>query len=163
MIRKIDWLHHASSRQLVEHLHEFNLIQEPFSESQIIALQEKFLENGFQYIKVRSVTKGRTIIESFLQSLGLYQDIVILSTTPILPKTMVTDLYYELSNSGYLNSFEPYYLEEFFIEHFYYDFMWIEATRDILNEPWFDDFKKKIIDMGLDQHIPIMVVLYEDE
>ena len=163
MIRKIDWLHHASSRQLVERLHELNLIQEPFSEAQIIALQEQFLGNGFQYIKVRTVAKGRVIIESFLQSLGLYQDIAILSTTPMLPKTSMTDLYYELSNSGYLNSFESCYLEEFFIEHFYYDFMWIEATRDLLNATWFDDLKRKIIDMGLDQHIPIMIVLYEDE
>jgi hypothetical protein len=163
MIRKIDWLHHALSHQLAEHLHEFDLIQEPFSEHQILALQEKFLTNGFQYIKVKSVVKGRLIIEPFLASLGIYTDIAVLSTTPILPQAPMTDIYYELSNNGYISTFEPLYLDEFFIESFYHDFMWIEATRDVLNAHWFDDIKRKIIDIGIDQHIPILIVLYQDE
>lgn len=161
-MRKIDWLHYASSRQLVDHLHEIDLITQPFSDGVIFDLQEKFLSNGFQYLKAKDVERGRSIIYAFLESLALYHEISCLTLAPIPPlKNAITDLYYELNVGGYLTSFEPYYLDEFFFE-FYYDFMWIEATRPLLMSPWFEDVKKKIIDMGIDQNIPIIVVVYEE-
>lgn len=161
---KIDWLHHTSPRRLVERLHEINLITEPFSDSQILDLQEKFLTNGFSYVKASSVVKGRSIINAFLNSLHVYHDPVCLSVAklPII-QSPVFDLYTELQAGGYLSSFESYYLDEFFIERFYFDFMWIEATRELLISSWFEDVKSKMLDMGLDQHIPIIVVVYEKE
>ncbi len=162
-MRKIDWLHNASSRQLIDHLHEISLITQPFSDGDIFDLQEKFLSNGFQYLKAKDVDKGRAIIYAFLDSLGLYHDVSCLTLAPIPQlKDGVTDLYYELNAGNYLNSFEPYYLDEFFFDQFYYDFMWIEATRPLLTSSWFEDVKKKMIDMGLDQQIPIVVVVYEE-
>src|SRR3989337_574496 len=112
-MRKVDWLHNASSRHLVEHLHEINLITQPLSDSDIFDLQEKFLSNGFQYLKAKDVDKGRSIIYAFLNSLGLYHDIACLTLAAPSLEEKVTDLYYELKGGGFLNSFEPYYLDEF--------------------------------------------------
>ncbi len=162
-MRKIDWLHYSSSRQLVEHFHEINLFNEPFSDGEILDLQEKFLTNGFQYLKVQNVIKGRSLIYSFLNSLSMYQEVGCLTLLgqPIL-KEGVVDIYYDLSAGGYLSSFKPHYLEEFFIEQFYFDFIWIEGTRQLLTSHWFEDVKRKMIDMAIDQHIPMVVCVYEE-
>ena len=160
MMRKIDWLHHTSSRQFVEHIHEINLIKQPFSDSDILEIQEKFLCNGFQYLKGLDEAQGRNIIYTFLDSLSLYHNIACLTLDSEPLRDGITDLYAELSAGGYLNSFEPYYLEEYFIEQFYFDFIWIEATRTLLMSLWFDQVKKKIIDTAIDQHIPILVFAY---
>lgn len=162
-MRKIDWLHHTSSRQFMDHLHEINLITEPFSDGDIFDLQEKFLSNGFQYLKAKDLIRGRSIIYAFLKSLGLYHEVACLTLEyqpPLLPE--IIDLYYELNVGNYLNNFEPYYLDEFFFDQFYYDFVWIEASRKLLMSGWFETVKKKMIDMALDQHIPIIVVVYEE-
>lgn len=162
-MRKVDWLHNASSRQLMDHLHEISLITQPFSDGDIFDLQEKFLSNGFQYLKAKDVELGRAIIYAFLDSLGLYHDTTCLTLAPFPQlKDNITDLYYELNAGNYLNSFEPYYLDEFFFDQFYYDFMWIEATRSLLTGSWFEDVKKKMITMGIAQQIPIIVVVYEE-
>jgi hypothetical protein len=161
---KMNYLYHGSSRQLVEHLHEIHLIREPFSDHQILHLQEKFLTNGFQYLKASNVVRGRAIIQAFLDSLHVYHETACLSLvrSPVLPEH-TSDLYETLYAGGYLSSFEPYSLDEFFLENFYYDFMWIEATRDLLITDWFDDVIRKLIDQGIDHHIPIIVVVYEQE
>lgn len=164
MIKNIDWMQHASSR--LEHINQLNLIQEPFSEDQILFLQDKFLINGFHYLKFDNVFKGRMITEAIITSLGLYNDIALLSIKPILPqihKVTVIDLYYELSESGYFNHLEPLSLDEFFMDHFYHDLMWIEATKEMLCKPWFDDIQKKIVDIEIHQHIPILITLYQNE
>lgn len=162
MIRKIDWFHNASSRHLIQHLHEINVIREPYSDTDILDLQEKFLTNGFQYFKAQNTPKGRALILTFLKTLGLYHEIACLTLNPTHPlPEYVTDVYYDLSSSGYLNAFEPYFLEEYFLD-FYYDFMWIEATQELLLSSWFENVVTNIITMTIDQHIPIVVVVYEE-
>lgn len=160
-MRKIDWLHHASSRQLMHYIHEISKVHQPLSEQAILEIQEKFLSNGFQYLKVKSIKEGRSIIETFLNTLTLYNDVACLTTTkdPILHNA--TDIYGIFEAGGYLSPFESCYLEEYFIEHFYFDFMWIEATMDMLTSTWFEDVKKILIHTAIDQHIPILVCVYE--
>ena len=162
-MRKIDWLHSTTSRQFLEHIHEINLIIEPFSDAGILEIQEKFLCNGFQYLKSPRMAAGRKIVYTFLESLALYHDVACLSLDNEPLKPGITDLYAELSAGGYINSFESYGLEEYFVEQFYFDFVWIEATRKLLTSSWFEQVKRKIIDAALDQHIPILVIAYEDE
>jgi len=160
-MRKIDWLHHASSRQLLHYIHEINEVQQPLSEQAILEIQEKFLSNGFQYLKTKSIKEGRSIIETFLSTLTLYNDIACLTTVkePMLQKA--TDLYGIFQAGGYLSPFENHYLEEYFVEQFYFDFMWIEATMDMLTSSWFEDVKKILIHTAIDQHIPILACVYD--
>ncbi len=159
-MRKIDWLHHASSRQLMHYFHEITEVRQPLSEQSILEIQEKFLVNGFQYLKARSVQEGRAIIETFLHTLNFYYNVGCLTTAKKLSLKNATDIYAFLEGGGYLNSFEQYYLEEYFIEHFYFDFMWVEATTEVLMSRWFEDVKKIIIHSAIDQHIPILICVY---
>ena len=40
--------------------------------------------------------------------------------------------------------------------------MWIEATQELLLSSWFENVVTNIITMAIDQHIPIVVVVYEE-
>lgn len=162
-MRKIDWLHSTTSRQFIDHIHEIEHIEQPFTDRDILDIQEKFLCNGFQYLKSSRVLPGRKMVYDFLKSLSLYHDVACLSldSAPLEPD--ITDLYSELMDGGYLNSYEPYSLDEYFIEQFYFDFVWIEATRKLLLSPWFENVKRKIISAAIDQHIPILVIAYSEE
>lgn len=160
-MRKIDWLHHASSKQLMHYIHEISGVHQPLSEQSILEIQEKFLSNGFQYLKVQSIQEGRALIETFLNTLGLYNDVACLTTAKDSIPHNATDIYRILEAGGYLSPFEDYYLEEYFVEHFYFDFMWIEATTDMLMSSWFENVKKILIHTAIDQHIPILVCVYE--
>jgi hypothetical protein len=158
-----DFLNQSSAIVPIESLSLLDPIKEPFSENEILALQEKFLRNGFQYIKVQDCKAGRSIVQRFLDSLAVYHDIacISLSDNP-LPK-YITDIYYELANCGYLDPFGQHYLDDYFIEHFYFDFIWIEATQKLFSSTWFQDFEDKILSFKIDEHIPFIIVSYEKE
>ncbi len=162
MIRKIDWLYHDSSRSLLNHIHEINLTKTPFSDKDILEIQEKFLSNGFQYLKSQNIGQGRKIIYTFLQSLATYHDIACLTLDPHPLIEGITDLYMELCGGGYLNAFDPHYFEEYLIEQFYFDFVWIEATRSLLISTWFEQIKEKMLEAGINEQIPILVFVYEE-
>lgn len=161
-MRKIDWLHHTSPHQFVEHIHEISIVTQPFTDRDILDIQEKFLSNGFQYLKVKNILQGRSIIHDFLNSLSLYNDIVCLTLANEQLREGVTNLYAELHGGDSLNLLEPYVLDEYFVEDFYFDFMWIEATKNLLRSQEFGKIKEKLIDTVTDQHIPILVFTYED-
>lgn len=163
MIRKIDWLYQDSSRSFINHIHEINLIKQPFSDKDILEIQEKFLCNGFQYLKGQNIGQGRKIIYTFLASLGTYHNVACLTLDSQPLNEGITDLYAELCGGGYLHSFEPYYLEEYFIEQFYFDFIWIEATRSLLMSAWFEEVKEKMLQIAIDEQIPILVFVYADQ
>jgi hypothetical protein len=133
----------------------------PLSDNDILEIQEKFLSNGFHYLKWQNAKQGRTMMYCFLDSLSRYHDVACLTIDPFPMRETITDMYTELYDGGYLRPGESYYLEEYFIERFYFDFIWIEATPKLLASNWFQDVKHKIIDLGIDQQIPIVVTIYE--
>ncbi len=146
-----------SASRPVESSSKSTIIQESLTESTILELQDIFLTNGFHQINVSSIEQGRSLLYTFLDSLGIYQDVACLTAigTPLRPD--ITDISSDLFDSGCLDSSENY-LEEFFIEQWYYDFMWIEATSDLLATPWVDEIKSKIINLKIDRQIPIIEI-----
>lgn len=128
----------------------------------ILILQEKFLSNGFQYIKVKNLHSGRLIINRFIQSLRLYCDIAVVTNEDIEPKKNIYNIYNELLMRGYLNPFELSFMEEFFVEEFYFDFIWIEANQKLLKSSWYQHFEKKLIAFKFDQNIPIITLLFQN-
>lgn len=162
-MRKIDWLHHTTLRQFATHISEIETVKTPLSDHMILEIQEKFLSNGFQYLKVSHVAESRQIIQSFLQSIAIHHDVACLSLKEEAFPESVTNIYSILKGGGYLSPFESCFLEEYFIEHFYFDFLWIEATRELLLSEWFENVKKILVNAAIDQHIPILVCLYSQE
>jgi len=136
-------------------------MHEPFSESDVLKLQDTFLTNGIHYIKTTHLKAGRIIIQTFLQSLPIYTEIACLTMHENLDMSVI-DMYKELLDNNYLNSTDIRNLEEFFIDQCFIDFMWIEATQGLLDTSWFAIFEQNIHDFKLCQTMPIIILLYED-
>ncbi len=156
-MKHFDKLHTPS--KLIEFSCQVTPIQDPLTETDILDLQEKFLSNGFKHIRVKSMKAGRALVHRFLSSLSIYHNVAYVAMADVTLQTNYTNVYYELMRGRYLNSFKPCFSDEFFIEEFYFDFMWIEATEELLRSSWYKYFKKKLLDFKLDQNIPMMVLL----
>jgi len=162
-MNRTDFLNQSAHLVPIETLSLLDSIKEPFSEQQILLLQEKFLTNGFQYIKVKNIMAGRNIIQLFLDSLGVYHDIAAITLSNMRLPNYITHVYRELANEGFLDPFGQQYLDDYFIDNFYFDFVWIEATQELFNSShWFNDFQDKLMSFKINEHIPIIVVSYDD-
>jgi len=158
---------HTNQNQIpATHAQPFDLMMDtmegPFSESDILKLQDTFLTNGIHYIKTTNIQTGRMIIQMFLQSLPIYTEIACLTMSENLDISVI-DMYAELLDNNYLNSTDPKNLEEFFIDQCFIDFMWIEANHELLYKNWFAIFEKNIHDFNLCQTMPIIILMYEEE
>ncbi len=152
-MRKIDWLHHASSNQFKQYLHEIEQVNRPLNDECILAVQDKLLSQGFQYLRVDSIQEGRQIIRLFLQSLSLYHAIgcLTLETAP----QEAASIYDHLE----LCFWDKYLMQEYFI-NFQFDFMWIEATEEMLSNPTFEQIRQAMIQSMIDRHMTILVLVY---
>lgn len=134
------------------------VIKSPFSEQDILDLQDEFLSYGFHYIKVDTVQDGRRVVNTFLHSLkSYYQALGCLSMAEHYLPDSVTDIYELLEWYGYLkyNS-----LESFFVDQWYFDFLWIEATEELLTSAWFCTFSQLLEDFSINRKIPIFIISY---
>jgi len=131
------------------------------SETDILDLEDKFLTNGFHYINVSDVESGRALVYQFLDSLPCYGQRAALSVASTMLDSSITDVYYELVKSGYIDFPSHSNMEEFFIDQFYYDFMWIEASGGLIEQGWFSEFFEKMTFFKLDKHIPVLIISYD--
>lgn len=135
-----------------------------FSEQEIIFLQDIFMTSGFHHLRVNNVTVGRQILEMFLESLHYFEQVTALTVQhEPLPNT-VQDLYYELLESQYINLHGTISndLSDFFITQFNADFVWIEASAELLAAPWFTKVQRALSDIIAEHPIPILVISYEE-
>ncbi len=136
-------------------------IREPFSDIDILDIQDIFLKNGLHYIKVDDLTSGRELVNLFLDSLNYYSNVACLTTSNYPLYSKATNLYNELEQGGYLQSNFQLKIEEFFLEQFYYDFVWVEATRELVRSEWTTACFRQMKHFKLDQLIPILIVSYD--
>ncbi len=138
------------------------LIQSPFTEAEILDLQDKFLSEGIHHVKVRDIAAGRNIINTFLDSLAAYHEIACLSVSNNGLESYITNIYHELLLHGYIERCQAKNLEEFFIDQFYFDFLWIECSSKLMEQPWFADFQMNIHNFRLERQIPIFMISYDE-
>lgn len=137
------------------------LIQFPFSESEILDLQDKFLSEGIHHIKVTDLASGRDLVDTFLDSLTAHREIACLTVSNTALESYITNIYHELLLHGYIDRFESKNLEEFFVDQFYFDFLWIECTSKLMEQSWFADFQMNLLNLKLDRQIPILMISYD--
>ncbi len=130
---------------------------DPITETEILILQDKFLTNGFQSIQVKDITAGRALIQTFLASFTMYCNVACVSLEQESLHTDMFNIYYELETSKNVDLT----LEQFLIDQFYFDFIWIEETPSLLSKSWYQEFKNLIIGHKLDQHLPIIILSYQ--
>jgi hypothetical protein len=132
------------------------------SEQSILVLQDKFLTPGFEYLMVREIRVGRRLVHTFLELLAYrYHNVACLTLSLEPLQQSVYPLHQELLHGGYVDNLRS--LEQFFIERFYFDFLWIEATDTLIISEWFNEFAKILIDFNVQNHIPIFIIIYEDD
>jgi len=120
-------------------------VKRPFSEKDILELQDTFLSNGFQFLRMDTIPFGRTVMETFLMLLNNFHDVACLTTSKDALPPMVSNIYQLLDQGGFLEPHSMLDFEEFFLEYFYYDFIWIEASYDLLSQPWYSYFEHSIV------------------
>jgi hypothetical protein len=134
-------------------------ITDPFSEQDILELQDEFLTNGFHYITVSNLEQGRKIIDTFLSSLNYYYDIGYLSLSNQKSINNAENIY-KLLKDG--DCFEIMRFDEFFLEHWYYDFVWIEAIEPLWHLSWFKKLYQHLVNGAFDESLPIFILSYTD-
>lgn len=131
------------------------IVMFPFSEKDIIYLQNMFTVPGVNVITVESVKKGRALISQLLTSLNWYQDSAYLASSNAVPCHNATNIITKIDQPLTAKT-----IAQFFINDFYYDFLWIEATPDLLSEQWLADIEIQLTNFHIDYMIPVIVVLY---
>jgi len=147
--------------KFAEKIQQAQHVCEPFSDTDILDLQDAFLNNGLHYIKVNDINSGRALIRLFLNSLNFYHNVAAVTVDSKPLDESATDLYSDLMLGGYLEKDARYKLEEFFLEQFYHDFVWVEAAEELLSNSWATEFFRQMTHFKLDQLIPILIVSYK--
>lgn len=131
------------------------VVKAPFSEIDILYLQSAFTVPGVHAITVDSVEKGRELILQLLRSLDWYQDIAYVSASGRLPCSQATNILTKIEQPL---TYET--IAQFFIDEFYYDFLWIEVDENLFSEQWLAAFENQLINFHIGQMIPVIIVLY---
>ena len=136
------------------------MIKKPFSESDVLYLQDIFLTPGVHQINVDSVAKGRTIISDVLGSLHYHQKAGCLSLDDTVLENGVCDIVKTLIKDDYLVNSDN--LTLFFLDRFYFDFLWIEESANLADSIWYEQFKQHLVDFNFNKSVPIIKVLIND-
>ena len=150
-------------RAAIESAQDFH-VKLPLSEQDIIDLHSMFMLQGFHHLTVRDISTGRDMIQEFLSSLDYYYNIAALTIVDEgpLPEN-VADLYVLLEGNYRSSLASSDIIENFFLEQFHYDFLWIEACPELLTMPWYSHIQQTIHTFNIDAEIPIFIVSYESE
>ncbi|MFT6765392.1 MAG: hypothetical protein ACJAZS_000269 [Alteromonas naphthalenivorans] len=130
-------------------------ITAPYTEAEILYLQTIFTTPGVHTLAVPNIRAGRTMIMEQLKVLQWHQEIGFL-TADQSARCLSAQNILKLIDQP----IDQENIETFFIEHFYYDFLWIETTHGLLNMPWIYSFEQQLFSYRLDTMIPIVILTY---
>jgi hypothetical protein len=131
-------------------------ISAPCTEADILYLQTIFTTPGMHSLTVPNIQTGRKMIMEQLKVLQWHQEIGFLTADQSAQCLPAQNLLKLLGQP-----IDQENIETFFIEHFYYDFLWIETTEGLLNMPWVYAFEEQLFNYHLQTMIPIIVLTYQ--
>lgn len=130
------------------------------SEQEILEIQDYFLTPGLHILTVADPQEGRELLERFLDALGTYYSHkAVLSLQDEGMPRKCSDIYKELIASKAVFDYEA--LHEYVAYSFYYDFLAIEGTHELLNAPWFSRFEKLLHQCAITKTVPVILFFYE--
>ncbi len=139
--------------------HVFNRPHTQFSEQEVIDLSSAFLTPGVHYIKVESMSQGRALMSTFLKTLNFYHDVAYVGTHPLSKSEFVKPCIDVCATLKLEKPIIP--ISEFLSTHLYCDFLWIEATNNLMTSYWFDEFEQSLFDLKFDKVMPVVFLTYE--
>ena len=94
-----------------------------------------------------------------LSALHYHQKAACLTLNDQALQSNVTDIVKTLIMDDHLVSSDS--LTIFFLDHFYFDFLWIEESAALLNSIWYEQFKQHLVDFNFNKSIPIVKVTFK--
>jgi len=132
-----------------------NMIRQPFTETDILALHDAFLTNGVHCFKSMNMKEGRSIVCAVLDSLEYYHQPGTLSVNQQPLKNEACNIYATIAT---LQPSKEVFIE-FLLNNFYFDFFWIEANAMLFSCEWFSTFQEALLELNLERTLPIVIVL----
>lgn len=122
------------------------------SDRDIILLSNAFLTSGFHNIQVLSFQGGRDLLWKFLEYLK-YSNVACLSVNyrKNYKNEFVINLYDKFSQE-----YNEQAINDFLLNEFCFDFLWIECSKELVKESWFLFFKNKLIEYEIANDLPII-------
>ena len=152
---------HKHDNDFKDITHE-KLFSLPFSEEDVLELQEIFVTLGVHIIKVKNVIEGRQILKIILNSLNYYNNIGCITQEKDIPVSVCDILNHivleKIEKGDLLTN-----LEDFLAVHPCFDFIWIELTKNIKKELSYKAIKN-IFDMyHVEERMPVLILTYDEE
>ncbi len=131
-------------------------------EQSIITVQQYFLSPGLHCITVPNLDNGRSLLRICLDSLGIYTNVGMLSLSNKAVPAHYVDLYADMQRAHVL-SLDSGMLEEYMLSSFQADFLILEYTQELMEQPWFGRFEHLLHDYSIATSIPVIMFLYEEQ
>lgn len=142
-------VHNIQGNQAARTLH----LREPMEEHDILSLQEAFLRPGIYHAYSASLAEADRVIATVLTSLKYHRDIAYLSTIDhAAGMPHIRDLFREL------NGKPEFALEQYFIDTFYFDFLWIMESTELTSSILYRRFKAMMHSFNIPSMIPVVLV-----
>ena len=106
------------------------------------------------------MASGRVVVDVFLMSLNCFHTIGCLTMEKHQLPCNIQNIYQQLEQGDYLSQGADG-IENFLVDAFYCDFLFIEMQPMLMSSRWFPVLQQKMIDLKLDQAIPIIYLIYE--
>ena len=136
-------------------------IDSTLSVDDILYLQNIFLTSGLHHIKVPDVVSGRLIVSRLLQSMQYHHEVSCLTNIgkPPLKKTVLNIYNSLMRHCGQDASYDE--IEEFFLEQYFADFMWVEISGDLWEIPLVRYALQAMHDLEIAYQMPIVALSYQ--
>ncbi|KKP35432.1 MAG: hypothetical protein UR26_C0005G0046 [candidate division TM6 bacterium GW2011_GWF2_32_72] len=133
------------------------ILTKNITEKDILEYQDIFLSNGQRRIQVKSFEMGRSFIYTFLNALNCYQNIACFSSSIKLNRGL--NLYdFLMTHSSEFNWLNDELMEEFLLDYFNFDFIWIEEDIKLLNNVIYQKFMAKMEELNLIGSLPVIIL-----
>jgi hypothetical protein len=145
---------------LIENVPPMQLLSK-LSIDDILYLQEMFLTKGLHHIMVPDIFAGRTLVHSFLQSMHYFHEVSCLTND--IEQSLVPEEYNLLENltdfCGQEVTLDT--IEEYFLEHYCADFMWIELSEALMSNPLVAQIAYIMHTLDIAHRMPVIAVSYK--
>ncbi len=129
-----------------------------FSENDVFELQNYFLLPGLRSVRVKNLAAGRVFIKMLLPLFHPFSYTAYVGTLPFHLEHL-TNLLDELKEWAVNEEA----LEKYLLTTFYYDFLFIEETKQLTEHSWYALFKALLARSSLVSPLPCIVLSYERE
>lgn len=137
-----------------------NNLSNVLSQEQLLDLQDNFINCGLHYIKINNYSMYGIILNDFFKSIKCYDRIACLSTRTLNLTFSYENLYQELLSAGLTNKVDNGEIEDFLLTNFYYDFLAIDASYELIQSSWYCNFEKLLLDYKLIDTLPVVMFIY---